>query len=108
MAAAGRRGGARARGRAFRQSFLLAFAYRIGQRLDEAKATAVDDARAVHGDDILPVLASRDEAAVEARDLAFPKLRVRRRLTTSSPEGWYAGQAAADLAHLGPEAQLRA
>lgn len=108
MTAAGRRGGARARGRSFRQSFLLAFATRIGERLQAATSAAVEDARAVHGDNILPVLASQDAAATDARDAAFPRLVVGRRLTTSSPEGWFAGQAAADLAHLGPEAQLRA
>ncbi len=108
MAAAGRSGGARARGRAFRQSFLLAFSTRIGERLEAATSTAVDDARAVHGDDILPVLASRDAASEDARDTAFPYLRRGRRITTSSPEGWVAGQAAADLARLGPDGQLRA
>ena len=107
MTAAGRTGGARARGRAFRRSFLLAFAYRIGERLAEATAAAVTDARAVHGDNVLPVLASRDAAAEEARDAAFPQLRGQR-ITTSSPEGWIAGRAAADQARLGPEGQLRA
>jgi hypothetical protein len=107
MAAAGRTGGARARGRAFRRSFLLAFAYRIGERLAQATASAVTDARAVHGDGVLPVLASRDAAAEEARDAAFPQLRGQR-ITTSSPEGWIAGRAAADQARLGPEGQLRA
>jgi hypothetical protein len=107
MAAAGRSGGARSRGRSFRQSFLLSFAYRIGERLEEATATAVDDARAVHGDNVLPVLASRDAASEEARDAAFPQLRGQR-IAMNSREGWAAGRAAADLARLGPDAELRA
>jgi hypothetical protein len=107
MAAAGRSGGARARGRAFRHSFLLAFADRIGERLARATATAVDDARTVHGDEVLPVLASRDAASEQARDAAFPRVRGQR-ISMSSPEGWVAGRAAADLARLGPEGQLRA
>jgi hypothetical protein len=91
--------------RSFRQSFLVAYALRIGERLRAATSSAVDDARARHGDNVLPVLAARDEAAEEARAATFPKLRTQR-ISTSSPEGWIAGRAAADRAHLGPDTAL--
>lgn len=106
MTAAGRTGGAQARGRSFRQSFLVAFANRIGERLEQATSSAVDDARAQHGDNVLPVLASRDAAAEEARDEAFPQL-TSQQVGANSYQGWVAGQAAADLARLGPDAELQ-
>ncbi|HEY8546821.1 MAG TPA: hypothetical protein VIL36_17290, partial [Acidimicrobiales bacterium] len=102
MVTAGRTAGPRARERSFRQSFLVAFASRIGERLREATAIAVDEARARHGEEVLPVLANSEAAARSARDDAFPRLRTQR-ISTSNYHGWVAGQAAADAAHLGPE-----
>jgi hypothetical protein len=106
MVAAGRTLGSRGRGRAFRQSFLVAFASRIGERLLDANQSAVDEARHRHGDDVLPVLANREEAAEAARTEAFPRLR-KQRISTSNYDGWIAGRAAADAARLGPEAALK-
>jgi hypothetical protein len=103
----GGNGGNGGQARSFRQSFLVAYAVRIGERLRAATASAVDDARAEHGDNVLPVLAARDEAAEAARAATFPKLRTQR-ISTSSPEGWVAGRAAADRARLGPDTALRA
>jgi hypothetical protein len=102
MVTAGRSAGAQARERSFRQSFLVAFAGRIGERLREAAALAVDDARSRHGDEVLPVLANSEAAAESARSEAFPRLRTQR-ISTSNYQGWVAGQAAADRARLGPE-----
>ena len=93
--------------RSFRQSFLVAYAVRIGERLQEAANSAADDARAEHGDNVLPVLAARDAAADEACAVTFPRLRTQR-ISTSNPEGWVAGRAAADRARIGPDAALRA
>jgi hypothetical protein len=93
--------------RSFRQSFLVAYALRIGERLKEAASSAVDDARAEHGDNVLPVLAARDAAADEACALTFPRLRTQR-ISTSNAEGWVAGRAAADRARIGPDTALRA
>jgi hypothetical protein len=93
--------------RSFRQSFLVAYAIRIGERLQEAAGAAADDARAEHGDNVLPVLAARDAAAEEACALTFPRLRTQR-IATSNAEGWVAGRAAADRARLGPDTALRA
>jgi len=102
MVTAGRTAGTQSRERSFRQSFLVAFASRIGERLRAATAMAVDDARARHGDSVLPVLADSEATALAARTEAFPRLRTQR-ISTSNYQGWVAGQAAADAAHLGPE-----
>jgi hypothetical protein len=104
MVTAGR-AGRRARSRGFRSTFLVAYATRIGERLRAATRVAVDDARTTHGDNVLPVLASREEAADNARDEAFPHLR-KERISTTDPAGWRAGTAAADRAHLGPRTAL--
>jgi hypothetical protein len=100
-------GGNGGQSRSFRQSFLVAYAVRIGERLQEAADTAAHDARAEHGDNVLPVLAARDAAAEEACALTFPRLRTQR-ISTSNAEGWVAGRAAADRARLGPDTALRA
>lgn len=105
MVTAGRSLGAQARERSFRQSFLVAFASRIGERLSDATAAAVDAAREEHGDGVLPVLANSEAAAAAARTEAFPNLKTQR-ISTSNYHGWIAGQAAADAARLGPEATL--
>lgn len=102
----GPRSGNGSQARTFRQSFLVAYAVRIGERLQEATNTAVDDARAVHGDNVLPVLAARDAEAEAACASSFPALRTQR-ISTSNPEGWVAGRAAADRARLGPDKALR-
>ena len=107
MVTAGRSLGASGRERSFRQSFLVAFASRIGERLQEATASAVDAARERHGDDVLPVLANSEAAAEAARTEAFPRLRTQR-ISTSNYHGWIAGQAAADAARLGPDAAINA
>jgi hypothetical protein len=101
------RSGAHARSRGFRNSFLTAYGTRIGQRLRDATNTAIDEAQAAHGKNVLPVLASRDEAADAACDAAFPRVR-HERISTSNLSGWAAGYAAADLARLGPDTELRA
>jgi uncharacterized protein DUF2786 len=98
MLAAGRQAGGRGhtRTRSFRQSFLLAYATRIGERLDTTNATVaaeVDDSR------LLPVLAARSRAADELTDRLFPST-VSRGISASNTAGWGAGRVAADLARL--------
>src|SRR5205085_12453084 len=53
----------RARLKAFRQSFLVAYAVRIGERLTRAAGAALD--AAPEAADLLPVLRSRDEQVRE-------------------------------------------
>lgn len=107
MTAAGRKEDCfgRSRTRAFRQSFLVAFAARIGQRLEAVQDKAVAEAAATHGDALLPVLASRSSAADETVDEIFPTL-VGHRTAATDYEGWVAGTAAADLANLTYQPEL--
>jgi hypothetical protein len=92
------------RTRSFRQSFLVSFAIRIGERLEAATERAT--AETGRAGELVPLLrrqAERVDAAVEAM---FPDL------TSFGPSvsngfGWAAGRAAADLARLDVRAQVR-
>lgn len=96
MLAAGRQvsGRGQSRTRSFRQSFLIAYATRIGERLDATDATV---AAQVNDSRLLPVLAARNRAADELAERLFPGM-VHRRVPVSNGAGWSAGRAAADLA----------
>jgi hypothetical protein len=112
-AGARRDGQGRSRTRTFRQSFLVAYASRIGQRLTEATDSAVRDAAAglpaggsaADGADspadprLLPVLAARADAVTEATERMFPDLTLHA-LAGNDREGWAHGTAAADRAIL--------
>ena len=88
------------RSRGFRHAFLLAFAYRIGERMREAAAVATSAATAVSGAAFLPVLAAREDAALAARDEAFPHLGRPMQVSMSNPWGASAGRQAANRASL--------
>jgi hypothetical protein len=106
----------RSRTRAFRQSFLVAYAYRIGERLSEAAEHAEQEAVAEQsqrepaqraaaagsgGTELVPLLAARHEAVDEAVDEMFGgKLTTHRTARATDAEGWDAGRAAADMASL--------
>jgi hypothetical protein len=100
-----RDGTGRSRTRSFRQSFLIAFSGRIGERLQAATAVATQEADVAHGGTLLPVLAGRNAAVDDAFEAAFPHLR-QTSMRVSNHAGWLAGRAAADLANLGPDQQL--
>jgi uncharacterized protein DUF2786 len=85
------------RSRSFRQSFLVSYATRIGERLE--KATEATIAEAADPDRLLPVLASHERKVATAFTTLFPDV-VSKSVTVSSHEGWGAGRAAADRAHL--------
>jgi hypothetical protein len=89
----------RQRSRGFRQSFLVSFASRIGERLRETTATVVSEASAAHGGALLPVLASRSEAVNDACAAAFPRTTVSS-TAARDQAGWVAGRVAADMASL--------
>jgi hypothetical protein len=92
--------------RSFRQSFLTAYAYRIGERLTGATERASADAAAeMGGSALLPVLAAREEAVRERVESAFPSL-VHQRVSVSNREGWESGRAAADRACLQPRREV--
>jgi hypothetical protein len=107
----------RSRTRAFRQSFLVAYAIRIGERLAEAAAQAEQEAAAEQdaarqdatepgaaragGADLVPFLAARHQAVDDAVDEMFGGNLTRgRSVRVTDEEGWYSGRAAADLASL--------
>lgn len=93
------RGGSR-RTRAYRESFLVAYAGRIRDRLAEAAREAVAEVTAGSGDGrLLPVLAARGEAVDEAVGAMFPRL-TSERVRIGDEAGYVAGQAAADRASL--------
>lgn len=88
----------RARLKAFRQSFLVAYAVRIGERLSRAAEAAVAAAPQAAG--LLPVLRSRDEQVREAMLRVFPRTVRGRGSRVDSREGWESGRDAADRAEL--------
>lgn len=95
----------RSRTRSFRQSFLVAFAIRIGRRLESAEDATVAVATETHGNALVPVLTSRVHAADEAIAELFPHVG-RRGAHATNPEGWMAGTLAADLASLSVQPEL--
>ncbi|MEU8242117.1 DUF2786 domain-containing protein [Actinoplanes missouriensis] len=85
----------KARVKAFRRSFLVAYAIRIGQRLRETAEREM----AGHSD-LLPVLRNRDIQVREAMNKVFPTTVRARGSRVDSLEGWESGRAAADEAQL--------
>jgi hypothetical protein len=89
------------RTRRFRQSFLTAYAHRIGERLTEVVQAQTQAAIAgSSGNNLLPVLASRERAVTDTVEQMFPTLTHTTTRTTIDPDGWHSGLAAADLASL--------
>ncbi len=97
--------GTRTRRTAYRRSFLVAYANRIGDRLEAANKTVTQEADAESGGRLLPVLARRAEAAEQVVEDLFPSLG-HNRVQVSDWSGWAAGTAAADLADLGSDSEL--
>lgn len=99
MLSAGRRrgGNSRTRTRSFRQSFLVAYAQRVGERLDSASASVTAEVK--QDGRLLPVLAANSRAADELVNRRFP-LTTPRAVSASDLAGWGAGRAAADMAVL--------
>jgi len=112
----------RSRTRAFRQSFLVSYAVRIGERLAEAaghaeqeavaeqaaaqqatarQGAAQREAASTRGQDLVPFLAARHRAVDDAVDAMFGDGLTRSRaVRATDADGWYSGRAAADLASL--------
>ncbi|MER6217337.1 DUF2786 domain-containing protein [Streptomyces sp. NPDC001674] len=95
-AEAAQRAGGRKRTKTFRQSFLLAYASRLGRRLAEtAEHTAAGTP------DHLPALRARDVAVSSRADEMFPRTTTTRLRGATDHAGWEDGTAAADAAHMG-------
>ncbi|MBV2354656.1 DUF2786 domain-containing protein [Streptomyces sp. J2-1] len=98
-AEAAQRAGGRGRTKTFRQSFLAAYAHRVGDRL---AATA----KAQVSDDLLPVLATRDVAVTDRVDRMFPETTTTRMRGVTDAAGWAEGARAADEARMGARPRL--
>nr|WSY52831.1 DUF2786 domain-containing protein [Streptomyces sp. NBC_00886] len=98
-AEAAQRAGGRKRTKTFRQSFLAAYAHRIGTRLAEAARTQMTD-------DLLPVLATREVAVTDRLDAMFPETTTTRLRGVSDEAGWTEGAEAADRAQVGARPRL--
>ncbi len=86
--------------RSWRQSFLVSYATRIGQRL--ADASAASQAAAVTQHDsarLLPALVAREQQVDTLFTQLFPRT-IERTVSVSNAAGWTAGKLAADLANL--------
>ncbi|MFI7498934.1 DUF2786 domain-containing protein [Streptomyces sp. NPDC049687] len=95
-AEAAQRAGGRKRTKTFRQSFLAAYAHRIGSRLGEVAAAAGTQV----ADDLLPVLATREVAVSAATDRMFPETVTTRLRGITDEAGWTEGAEAADRAQM--------
>lgn len=118
MAAQGRRANHRggSRTRAFRQSFLMSYAQRIGERLSrviEEETHAAQERAATQqlaasggrgeaavGRELVRVLAERTEEVESATERLFPRAVSRSYSGGMDAEGWVAGRHAANAAHL--------
>jgi hypothetical protein len=90
----------KSRTKTFRQSFMHAYAIRIGDRLRET-AAATNSAAAAVTDGLLPVLARRDQAVEQKVEKLFGRLESKTRtIRVDSEEGWRSGTATADRAAL--------
>ncbi|MEU2899369.1 DUF2786 domain-containing protein [Streptomyces sp. NPDC001273] len=98
-AEAAQRAGGRKRTKTFRQSFLAAYAHRVGTRLTAAAETRVSD-------DLLPVLASRAVAVADRADRLFPETTTTRLRGVHDAAGWEQGSRAADDAQVGTRPRL--
>ncbi|MFF7728263.1 DUF2786 domain-containing protein [Streptomyces sp. NPDC008001] len=93
-------GGRSRRTRDFRESFLIAYASRIGERLAAAVRDATAEAVAQDArPEVLPVLAARDLAVGETAERLFPQT-TSHRLKGRDADGWARGAEAADAAEL--------
>ena len=85
------------RTRSFRQSFLISYAVRVGERLQAATDKAAADTG--RSGQLVPLLQRRAERVDAAMNSMFPEL-ISRGPSVSNEVGWAAGRAAADLAVL--------
>ena len=93
----------RSRTRAFRSSFLTAYAHRIGERLRQvarAEMESAAPAASSRGQALVPLMAARTERVEQTVGEWFPSLTRRRTQPVRDAEGWHVGRAAADRARL--------
>ncbi|MGH4033218.1 DUF2786 domain-containing protein [Actinomycetota bacterium Odt1-20B] len=117
-AEARQRAGGRKRTKTFRQSFLMAYAHRIGTRLAAVSEhvaeqvteqvtehvtedAAEEGATAAPPGSLLPALAARDVAVTAHAERMFPETTTARVRGVTDGAGWTEGAAAADRAEVG-------
>ena len=95
--------GARTRTASFRTAFLLAYAHRVGERLEEINAYVTQQAQADIGTALVPVLAARTAAVDDAVAEQFGRIEMSRPRRGRDAAGWASGTLAANRAtlHLG-------
>jgi Protein of unknown function (DUF2786) len=93
------------RTRSFRNAFIQAFSFRVGERLRTAQQSAHDDASETFGAALVPVLADRQERVDLALAKEFPRAR-QRTIRSSNADGWAAGRQAADAVPLTEQTAL--
>lgn len=91
--------GTRTRSQGFRSAFLLAYAHRIGERLDEINQH-VFAAEERAADTFLPVLRSQEEAVADFLAARFGQTYAGSVRGAYDPAGWTSGRLAADQARL--------
>lgn len=92
-AEAAQRAGGRKRTKSFRQSFLAAYAHRVGDRLTAAAESQVSE-------DLLPVLVTRETAVTDRLETMFPRTTTTRLRGINDEAGWTEGAKAADEAQV--------
>ena len=92
--------GSRERTRSFRASFVIAYAYRVGERLAEINRAIIADAEAETGRSLLPVLAGRSARVDRAVEEMFGVLHSSPSRARIDGDGWASGRMAADRAQL--------
>lgn len=83
----------------YRRAFLYAFTSRVGERMRKTRTDTVADATAKHGNELVPVLAAREQAVEAAVLAAHPHTRTTS-WSASDGSGWAAGDAAGQRATL--------
>ncbi|MEU8587193.1 DUF2786 domain-containing protein [Streptomyces sp. NPDC048664] len=106
-AEAAQRKGGRKRTKTFKQSFLAAYAHRVGDRLRAAAQAQVAQSGEGSGEaDLLPVLAARDVAVADRTESMFPHTVTTRMRAVGDVDGWEQGAAAADRAQVAGRPRL--
>ncbi|MDW4906929.1 DUF2786 domain-containing protein [Streptomyces sp. ADMS] len=106
-AEAAQRAKGRNRTKTFRQSFLAAYAHKMGTRLASTAAAQTAEAAATGSTaPLLPVLATRDLAVTAHLDQMFPTTTTTRLRGVTDEAGWAEGTAAADRAALHAHTRL--
>ena len=90
---------ANSRTRSFRHAFLIAYAHRVGERLQDARKRATAAATREHGSALVPIMAQRSDAVDRVYAARYPSTKTIR-FGSDNAQGWLAGRAAAERADL--------